>query len=99
MLLNINKVLVQLNGQPIMDIDDAGQSVPATVKTALVNAVLAPEQNEKGTQKVQKYELAKRIYKAEQEVEVTAEEVVLIKRRIEELYPPIIVGQLEELLK
>ena len=98
MKIQITKPLVQFNGQPIMDVDGNGNAVPATVKMALVNAVLAPERDEKGIQKIQKYELAKRLYQAEKEVEVTAEEVVLMKKRVEELYAPLIVGQLAELL-
>ena len=99
MKIAVNQVLTQFNGQPIMDMDDKGNAIPATVKLALVNAILAPERDEKGVQKVQKYELAKRIFKAEQEVEVTAEEVVLIKRCVEGAYAPLIVGQLNELLE
>jgi hypothetical protein len=99
MVIDVSKNLVQLNGQPIMDMDEQGNAVPATVKNALVNAVLSPEQNEKGTQKVQKYELAKKLYRAEKDVEVTAEEVVLIKKRVEELFAPLIVGQIVELLE
>jgi len=99
MVINVNKELVQLNGQPIMDLDAEGKAVPATVKTALVNAVLLPEQNEKGVQKVQKYELAKKLYKAEKDVEVTAEDVVLLKKVVENSYAPLIVGQVLELLE
>jgi flagellar basal body rod protein FlgG len=99
MVIDVSKILVQLNGQPLMDNDGQGNTVPATVKNALVNAVLSPEQNEKGTQKVQKYELAKKLFSAEKDVEVTAEEVVLMKRRVEELYSPLVVGQLAEMLK
>jgi hypothetical protein len=98
MLIDVSKILVNIAGQPIMDTTDNGEAVPATVKMALVNAVLSPEQNEKGIQKIQKYELAKRLYQADKEVEVTAEEVVLMKKRVEELYAPLIVGQLAELL-
>ena len=98
MVIDVSKNLVQLNGKPMLDNDDTGNVVNATVKMALVNAVLSPEQNEKGTQKIQKYELAKKIYNAEKDVEVTAEEVVLMKKCIESAYAPLIVGQLTELL-
>ncbi len=97
MKININQVLTQLNGQPIKDTDESGKAVDATVRNALVNAVLLPEQNEKGTQKVLKYELAKKIYQAKEDVEVTAEEVVMLKRVVGEAFAPLIVGQLMEL--
>lgn len=98
MLVDVSRNLVQMNGNPLMDTNEKGEAVEATVKTAIVNAVLSPVQNEKGIDKVKKYELAKRIYQVEGEIELTPEEVVLIKDRVGELYTPLIVGQVLELL-
>jgi len=98
MLVNVNQPLKTMDGQVMKDNDGQGNAIDATVKLALVNAVLSPVQNEKGVDKVLKFELAKRIYKAD-EVDLTAEEISLIKERVGEVFPAVIVGQIYELLK
>jgi hypothetical protein len=97
MKLNVNQVLTQYNGQPMMDVDN-GKTIEATVKLALVNAVASPVQSDKMIDKIRKDELAIRIYKADPEVELTAEDVVLIKERVGEMYAPVIVGQIVRML-
>jgi hypothetical protein len=99
MLVNVNTVLTQLNGDPVMDMDGKGNAVEATVKMALVNAVLSPVQTDKPMDKFRKDELARKIYNTDGEVELTAEEVVLLKDRVGESYAPIIVGQVWRLLE
>jgi hypothetical protein len=98
MMLDVSKVLVRFDGKPLMDVDDNGASVDATVRRALVNALLAPNQKDSGVQKIQKYELARRIYTTDM-VEVSAEEVVVLKKQVEELYPPLVCGQLCAMLE
>lgn len=98
MLIKTNTVLKTIDGQTMKDVDSAGNAVDALVRTAIVNAILSPVQNEKGVDKVRKYELAKKIY-ANDEVDLNEDEIKLIKDRVGELYAPIIVGQLYELLK
>lgn len=97
MLVKINVPLTTLDGQTMKDNVD-GQAVDATVKTAIVNAVLAPVQKESGIEKVKKFNLAQRIYK-DDEVELTAEEVSLIKACVGENFAPIVVGQIWNLLE
>jgi len=86
-----------MDGQVMKDNVD-GQAVDATVKMAIVNAVLAPVQNEKGVDKVKKYELAKKVYNSD-EVDLDEKEIATIKERVGETFPPIVVGQIYELLK
>jgi len=97
MLVKVNVPLVTLDGQTMKDNVD-GQAVDATVRMAIVNAVLSPVQNEKGVEKVRKYELAKRIYSSD-EVDLNEDEIKTIKERVGESFPPIVVGQIYELLK
>jgi len=80
------------------DDDGQGNVVDATVKLAIVNAILSPVQNEKGVDKVKKYELAKRIYISD-EVDLNEDEIKIIKERVGEIFAPVIVGQIYELLK
>ena len=98
MLVNVNQVLKTLDGQTMKDNDGQGNAIDATVKMAIVNAVLSPVQKESGVEKVKKYELAKKVFNAD-EVDLDEKEIALIKERIGELYAPVIVGQVYELLK
>ena len=99
MLIDVNRVLVQMNGTPLMDTDSEGKAIEATVKVALVNAALSPEQKDTGVQKVQKYELARKMYQSESAVELSVEDVAMLKKRVEEVYPPLICGQLCAMLE
>jgi len=97
MLVKVNIPLKTMDGQVMKDNVD-GQAVEATVKMAIVNAVLAPVQNEKGIDKVKKYELAKKVYSSD-EVDLNEDEIKIIKDMVGENFAPIVVGQIYELLK
>jgi len=98
MLVNVKQVVKTLDGQVMKDNDGTGNVVDATVKMAIVNAVLSPVQKENGVDKVKKYELARKIY-GNDEVDLNEGEIKLIKDRVGEVFPPIVVGQIYELLK
>lgn len=98
MKANVNQPLKTLDGQTMKDADSSGNVVDATVKMAIVNAVLSPVQKENGVDKVKKYELARKIY-GNDEVDLNEGEIKLIKDRVGEVFPPIVVGQIYELLK
>jgi len=97
MLINVDGVLKSMDGKALQDVVN-GEARDALIKDVLVNAILSPVQNESGMDKVKKYELAKRIYVGG-DINLTAEEIALIKDRVGESYAPIIVGQLYELLE
>lgn len=100
MKINVDVLLTTIGGEPMKDADESGKAVDATVKLALVNALLAPQQKtETGTDKIKKYELAKRIY-AGGDVELSIDEVALCKKVVEDVFPaPLIVGQVVEILE
>lgn len=97
MLVNVGQVLKSISGETMKDIVD-GNAIDATVKMAIVNAILSPVEKESGVDKVKKYELAKKIY-ASDEVDLNEDEIKLIKERVGEGFAPIVVGQIYELLK
>ena len=100
MIVHVDETLKTLDGQVMRDGDGQGNVIDATVKLALINALLAPVDKESGIEKVKKYELARKIYRAEKEVELTVEEVALCKKRVGEVFPtPIVVGQVTEVLE
>jgi len=93
--------LKTMSGEVMKDMDEKNEAVDATLKMAVVNALLAPQkEQESGVDKIKKYELAKMVFKAEGEVDVTAEDITLIKKAVEKAFPsPIIVGQVNEMLE
>lgn len=100
MKIDVSKELKTLDGQTMKDVGANGDAVDATVKMALLNALLAPEQKDTPIGKLEKGELARKIYKAENEVDLTAEEVALCKKRVGEVFPsPLVVLQLTEILE
>lgn len=101
MLVNVDVNLKNMDGQVMKDNDGAGNAIDATLKLAIVNAILVPAQQgkqESGVDKVTKYELAKKVF-AGGEVELDEKEITLIKDKVGEVYPPLIVGQVFEHLK
>ena len=101
MVINVSKNLKTLTGETLKDSDGQGNAIDATLRMACVNALLAPlgqGKSESGMDKVKKYELAKRIYAAD-EVELSAEDISLIKERVGTVYPAMIVGQVFEMLE
>jgi len=98
MLVNVGVVFRNLKGEVLKDVDADGKTVDATLKDAIVNAVLSPGQDETGKQKVECYEIARRVF-AGGNVELSAEDIVLIKNKVGKVYPPLIVGQAYALLE
>ena len=98
---DFTQTLKMIDGTAMKDVDSTGAAVDATLKLAVVNALLAPQkQEESGVEKIKKYELAKMIYKSEGETDITAEDITLIKKAVEKAFPsPMIVGQVNEMLE
>jgi len=101
MKIDFTQTLKTMSGEVMKDMDEKNEAVDATLKMAVVNALLAPQkEQESGVDKIKKYELAKMVFKAEGEVDVTAEDITLIKKAVEKAFPsPIIVGQVNEMLE
>lgn len=96
MKLNITQPIKSLDGTPIKD----DQNQELTLKVVLVNALLT--QNEEkltGEEKYKRYSLSKKIYESDEEVELSIEEVAQLKRLIGDLYPPLVVGQVFDILE
>lgn len=100
MKIDVTQTFKTLSGQVLKDVDENKQAVDATLRLAIVNSLLAPSKakEESGIEKVKKYELAKRVYVGG-EVELSAEEITLIKEGIGRLFQPIIVGQAFDMLE
>lgn len=98
MIIDTNIKLVNMNGAVLQDNDGTGKLIDATVKTAIVNAILVPTKDETGMDKVKKYELAKKVFNSDK-VDLDEQDIAFIKEAIGKNYPPLVVGQVYELLK
>ncbi len=78
---------------------------PFTLRKACTNVLVMGERDAQGRpkemtgkQKVERYELAKKIHNSTGLVDLQAEEITLLKELIGRIYPPITVGQSFEIL-
>lgn len=100
MKIETEVVLKNLDGEELKDASVKGESTNVTLKICLINALLSPlgqGKTEAGTEKLKKFNLAKKI-NDNKEVDLSADDIVLLKNRVGEVYPPLIVGQVYELL-
>lgn len=108
---NLNVVLLNLDKSPITEamvepLVEGKEVVRKVTKLTLAavatSALLANHQDERdlsGTDKVTRYKLAQRINDADREIEMSAEEVTLLKTLIGKAYAPLVVGQAFDLLE
>ena len=87
--------LTTLDGQNIKS--EEGKLV--TLRSACVRALLYTDNTMDGPKKFECYELAKRIGASEEQVELTAEEITLIKKMVGSCYITILVGRIYELIE
>lgn len=96
-----------IDGEPVLKDEKPviKKSPPFTLRTACVNVLTMREVDDRGRakeitgkEKVERYELAKRIYHSKELVDIRPEEQVLLKELIGRIYPPITVGQAFEIL-
>ena len=96
MIIKLSTVLIDEKGEPLIGRDKK----IVTLGVACVNALLAPDPKETNLDnKVKKYHLHLRMFEKE-EVEVTADEIVLLKNCINVAYSqPLVVGRANDLLE
>ncbi len=89
-----------LDGKPIPDGED---ELPLLAGQIAIRSLLAGNEKEPGDKKLEKWDLATKIKKAldkqKKDVELTSEEVVLIKSKVAEFYSTLIYGRMHDLLE
>lgn len=84
-----------LDGNPLVNQD----SNPILLSLICVNSLLAPsDKPQSGEQKLKIWQLSKRISQATEPLEITPEELVLIRDEVARSQPPLLSGQAWELL-
>ena len=101
MKINMDSVMTAFDGQPLMDKDAKGNPFKLTVKVVILEGLLRvhiSDERLSGMEKMKRFDLAKRVFDAKDMVEITPEEVVMLKDVIGLKLPVLIVGQMYKIL-
>lgn len=108
-LKTIDGVTALKDGTSLGDKTDPAMVPDFTLRTASVQALLNPNKFEEnrldgrvapnGKEKEERFKLAQRIAMAETELQVSSEEIVLIKQLIADGYGVLVVGQANQMLE
>lgn len=98
MKVNLTTVMLDENGVPFME-QRGEDKITLTLAHVVKRALLAPNKDDGVTKKEEKYELWLKIVVNKTEVELSAEELTLIKKCIGDTFFQIIVGQAHRLLE
>jgi len=96
MKIKINQEIKQMDG--IKSIANPENGKPMTLKDVCINALLAPNQKDDEKAKYSDYELFIKLRDVE-EIDLKAEEIVRIKKKIGLAYPPLVLGQAWDFLE
>lgn len=91
--IDFTQVLTDLDGTPIPAQADGKNSEPLTLGMAAKTALVTQMEGDptSGADKLDRYELAKKVQKGKH-VELTTDEITMIKNRIMKGYAPVVVG-------
>lgn len=98
---NLTVNILDLSGAEVLEPDGAGGVRPIPARVVARNALLARRPNEdlKLEDQMTRYNLAKRIEATPDDVELSAEEIALIKRLVAQNYAPLVTGFVSSLLE
>lgn len=91
--------------QPILDEQDEQIKVPGkpnlTLRDVCVNSLLSNQQEDKEKEKFERYEVFQKIKKADKDgmVDLSTEEIVIIKKAVGVFQPPLLLGQAFNMLE
>lgn len=97
MKINFAQEFKTFGGEALKD----GEGNVFNLKGVCATVLLGQAQNEKATgeEKMKRYDLAKKIWDAEGECDVKAEDITTLKKLVGESYLPLIVGQAFRMLE
>ena len=101
MKINLNFAFVNLKGEPIPKGKDEEDATQLNLKAVCVSSLLGSYQDERidGAEKLSRYRLAVKISNAIDEVELTVEEIALIKKLIAKMFSVLVTGQVWEYIE
>ncbi len=96
-IVELDRVLNDLNDKPFSDAE-GGFTLRRAMKAALGNSVPS-DQTADAKAKEHCYDLMVQVKNANGELEISSEDVAIIKKRVGEMYPPWIVGQAAKMIE
>jgi len=94
MKIKLNAVLKDIDGKTPLKIQNRAMSV----KDVCIQAILTPGKDEKPERKYKNYEIFRKLDEAE-EVDLSVEDISYLKKKVGELFPPLIMGQVWDILE
>lgn len=95
MKLDLTKKLYLLDGKTAITVkDENGVFIPFMMKDAMIQALLATEDKETPENKSKDWEIIKKLRDAKKEIELTIEEVALIKKKVGLTFTTLVMGQI-----
>ena len=95
MKVKVNNQLNDVEGKPLQ----GDKSKTLTMRDVCINSLLTPVQGDDEKIKWEKYEIFKKLRDATDEVELKLEELSLLKKAVGKLQPPLLMGQIWEMLE
>lgn len=100
MMIDFSQKLKDLQGMVITEQPGNPKTLPVTLGTLAVNALMLSEDRIDGTEKVRRYDLGVKIFQRQDDlVELDCDDLALIKRLIGNMYGPLYVGQAWKMLE
>jgi hypothetical protein len=75
------------------------KGTPRLLKNVCLDTILMPSEADDEKAKLMKYDIYKKLFAAKEEVELTAEEISMVKKCIGKFQPQLIMGQCFELIE
>ena len=97
MKIKINKEIKGVDG--INSIINSDTKKALTLKDVCINAVLMPMQEDDWKKKFEKWEIFKKLRDAKEEVDLSVEQISIIKNAVGKFQPPLIMGQVFEMIE
>jgi hypothetical protein len=95
MKVKVNNPLKDVEGHPLQG--EKGKTL--TMRDVCINSLLTPVQGDDEKLKWEKYEIFKKLRDATDEVELKLEELNIVKKAVGKLQPPLLMGQVWEMLE
>lgn len=100
MKINPDEVIRDLDGEALKVIDHKTEIESLlTLRRIIIDSLLLNERDLDGEQKLNRFNLAKKIHEADSIIEVTVEEAVLIKTLVNKRYSTLVYARVNEVLE
>lgn len=97
LIKGLDVALLDYKDEPIKDPDKPSE--PLTPRKVMCRALMAVPQGASMDDKVKASNLARDIYKADDDIDIPTEDLVQIRKQIGQAYGPIIVGPMNDITK